>query len=79
MSSLKDTRMKLEEFTRERTQPKQGKYRTMNVDEELHLFFKRTANHYNIAIADLMYNILVNWKKEYQKEIHDDMIKRFED
>lgn len=70
--------MKLEEFIRSRSEPRNIKYKTVNLDEDLHLFFKRTANHYNIALVDLMYSILTNWKNNYEKEIQDDVISDFE-
>ncbi|MDW3212168.1 MAG: hypothetical protein R8N23_20025 [Reichenbachiella sp.] len=69
--------MKLEQFIRERIEPKNGKYKTVNVDEDLHLFLKRTANHYNIAMSDLIFNILINWMKSYQSEIKNDMQEQF--
>lgn len=69
--------MKLHSFILERNDHKPRKYKTVNLDQELHLFLKRTANHYDIAMSDLMYNIIVHWKKEFQDEIENDMIKQF--
>ncbi|MEP3389128.1 MAG: hypothetical protein ABJO02_13120 [Reichenbachiella sp.] len=70
--------MKLEQFIRERIEPKNGKYKTVNVDEDLHLFLKRTANHYNIAMSDLIFNILINWMNSYQSEIKKDIQEQFD-
>lgn len=71
--------MELEQFVKARTEPKNGKYRTVNLDDELHLFLKRTANHYNIALADLTYNILAHWKRQYQSDIKRDIMNDFRD
>ena len=71
--------MKIEQFIRESTELKSGKNRTININADLHLFLKRTANHYNIAISDLVHNILISWKKEYQKKIKEDMRNQFDD
>uniref|UniRef100_UPI00404B75DF hypothetical protein n=1 Tax=Fulvivirga sp. TaxID=1931237 RepID=UPI00404B75DF len=70
--------MRLEDYIKKRTGIKSRKYRTINLDEDLHLFLKRTANHYDIAIADLMYNILESWKKQYQNDIRNDMSNPFD-
>lgn len=71
--------MELEQFVKARTEPKNSKYRTVNLDEDLHLFLKRTANHYNIALADLTYNILAHWKRQYQSDINRDIVNQFRD
>ncbi|WP_420578315.1 plasmid partition protein ParG [Ekhidna sp.] len=70
--------MRFKEFLSERSSPKSGKYRTINVDSEIHYFFKQTANHYNVALADLIYNVLDNWKSEFQNQIKEDMIKNLD-
>ena len=61
--------MKLEEFIREKPDFKSGKNRTININADLHLFFKRTANQYNISISDVVHNILISWKNKYQNQI----------
>lgn len=66
--------MELEQFTKERTEPKQGRNRTVNIDEGMHLFMKRTANYYNIPMSDLMHNILNAWKEKYEQKIKEQMI-----
>lgn len=67
--------MKLDQFARERSQGKNRKYRTLNIDEDLHLFFKQTANHYNLPLSDLLFNILSDWKNVYKEEIKEDVLK----
>ncbi|MBU2914150.1 hypothetical protein [Reichenbachiella agariperforans] len=67
--------MKLEDFTRERSDHGRRKYKTVNIDDDLHLFLKKTATYYNLPLADLMYHILVNWKDRYEGEIKDNMLK----
>lgn len=68
--------MKLEQFVRGRSGSRNSKYRTLNIDEDLHLFFKQTANHYNLSLSDLVYNVLSHWKIEYEDEIKDDILRR---
>lgn len=68
--------MELEQFVRDRSSSRNGKYRTLNIDDDLHLFFKQTANHYNLALSDLIYNVLNHWKIEYEEEIKNDILKR---
>lgn len=70
--------MRFKKFLSERSSPKNGKYRTINVDGDLHHFFKQTANHYNIALSDLIYNVLENWKQDYQDDIKNDIRKSLE-
>lgn len=67
--------MKLEQFTNHRSPKNNKKYRTVNVDHDLHHFFKKTSNYYNLSLSDLMNNILENWKEEFQDEIKNDMLK----
>ncbi len=66
--------MNLEQFLKERTNKRIGKYRTVNVDEHLHLFYKRISSHYNIPMADLMYHILEDWKSKYEVELKKKML-----
>lgn len=68
--------MKMRQFVTERSGLKNGKYRTLNIDEDLHLFLKQTANHYNISLSNLVFNILNHWKDEYQEEIKKDVLKK---
>lgn len=68
--------MKIEQFLTERSGLRNGKYRTLNIDEDLHLFFKQTANHYNISLSNLVFNILTHWKDEYQDDIKNDVLKK---
>ena len=65
--------MKLDKYIIEPSDRKKKKFKTLNIDEDLHLFFKRTAGYYNIPLSDLMFNILSAWKEEYQSEIEKDM------
>jgi|GEM_PF-5695004 hypothetical protein len=65
--------MKLKDFLQGRGKDQIRKYRTINLDEDLHLFLKRTANHYNMSLADLTHNILSNWKNQYQEDIQKDI------
>ncbi|MEQ8881393.1 MAG: hypothetical protein RLQ12_17245 [Cyclobacteriaceae bacterium] len=67
--------MKLDKYIAEPTNRKKKKYKTFNIDADLHLFFKRTAGYYNIPLSDLMYNILSSWKEQYQEQIENDMRK----
>lgn len=69
--------MELEGYIKERNNLKSRKYKTINIDADLHLFLKRTASHYNIAMADLMYNILSQWKDQFDDEILNDKMKDF--
>ncbi len=69
--------MTFKEYLSEKGSTKNGRYRTVNVDEDLHFFFKRTANHYDLALSNLIYNILDKWKQEYEEEIKRDMINNF--
>lgn len=66
--------MKLEEYIREKPDFKNRQNRTININSDLHLFFKRTANHYNIAISDVVHNILINWKNQYQHQIKEEIL-----
>ena len=68
--------MRFKEFLSERAKPKSGKYRTINVDGELHHFFKRTANHYNVALSDLITNVLDDWKSKFEEDIKSDIRKK---
>lgn len=61
--------MKLNHFISLRSKTGKIKYRTLNIDENLHLFLKRTANHYNMPLSDLVNNILSVWKEEHEEEI----------
>ncbi|NQZ76696.1 hypothetical protein [Ekhidna sp.] len=67
--------MKLEQFLSVKSEKKNRKYRTVNVDHELHHFLKKTSSYYNIPMSDLVNNILANWKDEFQEEIKNDMLK----
>lgn len=67
--------MKLKQYISHRTQETKRKYRTVNVDQDLHHFFKRTSNYYNIPLSELIHNILSHWKDEFQDEIKSDMIR----
>ncbi len=71
--------MRFKEFLSERTKPKNGKYRTINVDGELHHFFKQTANHYNVALSDLISNVLDDWKSRFDGDIKSDIRKKLGD
>lgn len=70
--------MKLQEYITTRTDNISRKYKTVNLDEDLHLFLKRTASHYNISMADLMFNILSNWKTQFEDQIQSDKLKDIE-
>ncbi|WP_462249685.1 hypothetical protein [Ekhidna sp.] len=70
--------MELKDYLNERTDKENSKYRTVNVDERLHYFFKKTANNYNIAMSDLIYNVLHQWRSEFQEQIKKDVIKNLE-
>ncbi|MEQ8554905.1 MAG: hypothetical protein RIC06_25695 [Cyclobacteriaceae bacterium] len=65
--------MKLDKYIIEPSDRKRKKFKTLNIDEDLHLFFKRTASYYNIPLSDLMYNVLSSWKEKYQDKIENDM------
>ena len=67
--------MDLNRFISKRSNLKSTKYKTVYLDRELHLFLKRTANHYNIPIADLLHNIVDDWKSKYQDDIIHDISK----
>lgn len=67
--------MKLEQFTSSRPAKGNRKYKTANVDPDLHHFFKKTSNYYNLSLSDLMHNILEHWKEEFQDEIRNDMLR----
>lgn len=69
--------MKLNSFISGKSDRKPRKYKTINLDNELHLFLKRTANHYDIPMSDLMYNIINQWKKKFQGEIENDILNQF--
>lgn len=69
--------MKLQHFLKEHRGTKKGHYRTVNLDADLHSFYKRVANHYNIALSNLLYNVLDEWKSQYQNDIKEDMINNF--
>lgn len=68
--------MKLNQFLNERPEKKSVRYRTLNIDDDLHFFFKQTANLYNVTLSDLVFNILSKWKEEYQEEIRKDQLKK---
>lgn len=70
--------MKLEQFVRERPESGNKRYKTLNIDEDLHLFFKQTANHYNIPLSDLIYNVLNYWKDEYEGDVRNDILKKLQ-
>lgn len=67
--------MSLDQFLSTRLVDEKRKYRTINVDQELHYFLKKTSNHYKIPLSDLTHNILSKWKTEFQKQIREEMIK----
>lgn len=67
--------MSLDQFLTTRLGDEKRKYRTINVDQDLHYFLKQTSNHYKIPLSDLIHNILSNWKAEFQNQIREDMIK----
>lgn len=67
--------MTFKRFIQERTEQRKTRYKTINVDEKLHLFVKQIANHYNLALSDLIYNIVSDWKEEHQDDIKEDMRK----
>ena len=71
--------MKLEHYIRDGRGLKSRKYKTVNVDQDLHMFFKKTANHYNIPLSDLMFNILSAWKNKYQQSVKEDILKHLKD
>lgn len=77
MSTLEpnQTLMSLRKFLEESSKKKSGKYKTINLDADLHLFYKQTANHYDLALSELMFNILDQWKEEHQQEIKEDILK----
>ena len=66
--------MSLDQFLSTRLVDEKRKYRTINVDQELHYFLKQTSNHYKIPLADLTHNILSEWKAKFQKQIREEMI-----
>ncbi|SMG42635.1 hypothetical protein SAMN05661096_02911 [Marivirga sericea] len=51
--------------------------RTLNVPESLHSFFKKASSNYDIGISTLIYNVLTDWKNEYENDIIDDMLIKF--
>lgn len=72
--------MEFKQFIFERSQGRNGKkHRTVNLEEDLHQFFKKTANHYNISLASLIHNVLAHWKSDYQEEIKEDILKELSD
>ncbi len=70
--------MSLDQFLNTRIGDEKRKYRTINVDHDLHYFLKQTSNHYKIPLSDLIHNVLSNWKSEFQEQIREDMIKNLE-
>ena len=70
--------MKFKQFIFERSERRNSKkHRTVNLEEDLHQFFKKTANHYSISLASLIHNVLTHWKTEFQEEIKDDILKEY--
>lgn len=70
--------MSLDQFLNTRMRDEKRKYRTINVDQDLHYFLKQTSSHYNIHLSDLIHNILSDWKAEFQDHIRADMIENLD-
>ena len=66
-------------LTEENYQELNGRNRTINVKEELHSYFKKVAAHYNVNMSTLITNVLIEWKRENEREIKEDMIRRLSD
>ncbi|MEQ9229300.1 MAG: hypothetical protein RIF46_01360 [Cyclobacteriaceae bacterium] len=68
--------MNFKQFIVEPSDKKNGnRHRTVNLDVDLHQFYKRTASHYDIPMANLLHNVLVQWRNQYEEEIKQDMLK----
>lgn len=65
--------MDFKRFINSSNQRKTGKFKTLNIDSELHLFYKRIASHYDLPLSDLVFNILIAWKDEHHKDLEDDI------
>lgn len=70
--------MRLKAYLNTRSSLIKRKYRTINVDQELHFFLKKTSINYNIPLSDLIHNILTNWKNEYHDQIMEDIKNRLQ-
>ncbi len=64
--------MKLRDFLCVRPTGQKRKYRTVNVDHDLHYFLKGTSYKYDIPLSDLINNILSDWKEKFQDQIAND-------
>lgn len=51
--------------------------RTINVPESLHSYFKNASIILDTDLKTLITNILLQWKKEHGREIHEATLDRF--
>ena len=64
--------MPLEDYLQKREASESTKYKTANLDHELHSYLKRTAAFYNISLSELLNNIIDGWKEQYNEQIKND-------
>lgn len=70
--------MELEEFFKERDHLRNSRRRnrTINVNEDIHAFYKNVASHYNVGMSTIITNILIEWREEHKDEIKKELLKR---
>ncbi len=68
--------MPLEDYLKKKDANETTKYRTANLDHELHSYLKRTAAFYDISLSELLNNIVLKWKTKYDDQIKNDFSNR---
>ncbi|MEO9871162.1 hypothetical protein [Ekhidna sp.] len=70
--------MNVERFIKEIDGQIKGRNRTVNIKDSLHTYYKHVAMHYDVSMATLITNVLLDWKDEYEELIKEDMMKKLQ-
>lgn len=73
---MKLSDMDFEDFLLEQPSGSDKGIRTVNIKGNVHQFYKKVANHYDVGISTIISNILIAWKEEHKDEIKSQMINR---
>ncbi len=71
--------MSLDRFLIESEKRPKGRNRTINIEDNLHSYYKKVAAHYNVNMSTIITNILSAWKDENDYEIKNDMIRKLKE
>ena len=72
------TKEQLEYFIKSTNSSQARRNRTVNIKSDVHEFYRKVSNHYDVGISALITNVLVAWKDQYEDQINRDIIRRLQ-